>query len=88
MQSRRGTAISTTALIQLFIAALAVDLDRFENAQRVHLQQEADIDHYFRSLVMTKLTRLRSRILRNYQDTNKMIRELIASIDRELGGAR
>jgi hypothetical protein len=42
-------------------------------------------DNYFRSLVMTKLFRLQERILQNYQETNKMIRDLIADIDKELG---
>ena len=42
-------------------------------------------DNYFRSLCMTKLTRLQNRILENYQRTNNMIRDLIADIETELG---
>jgi len=43
-------------------------------------------DNYFRSLVMTKLLRLQNRILVYYQETSKMIRELLDAIDQELEG--
>ena len=42
-------------------------------------------DAYFRNLCMTKLRRLQNFMLPNYQQTNKMIRELIAAIDEALG---
>lgn len=42
-------------------------------------------DVYFRNLCMTKLRRLQSFTLPNYQQTNKMIRELIKAIDMALG---
>jgi hypothetical protein len=42
-------------------------------------------DVYFRNLCMTKLRRLQNFTLPNYQQTNKMIRQLIAAIDTELG---
>jgi hypothetical protein len=42
-------------------------------------------DVYFRNLCMTKLSRLQHFILPNYQQTNRMIRELISMIDTELG---
>jgi len=41
-------------------------------------------DNYYRSLVMTKLLRVQTRIIPTYQETNKMIRDLIADIDQQL----
>lgn len=42
-------------------------------------------DVYYRNLCMMKLFRLQTFILPHYQQTNKMIRELIADIDAKLG---
>jgi hypothetical protein len=42
-------------------------------------------DVYFRNLCMTKLRRLQSFTLPNYQQTNKLIRELVTAIDMALG---
>ena len=44
-------------------------------------------DIYFRNLCMMKLFRLQNFILPTYQRTNKMVRDLIVSIDEELGSA-
>ena len=42
-------------------------------------------DNYFRSLIMMKLLRLQTRIIPRYQETNRMIRDLIADIKAEIG---